>query len=47
MEARRFVEMGNGGYGGNVGDGMKFLRHDVVFVGSRTSSPSFKFMCRC
>ena len=25
----RFIEIGDGGNGGNVGDGMKLLRHDV------------------
>lgn len=26
----RFIEVGDGGNGGKVGDGMKVLRHDVV-----------------
>lgn len=30
MEAGGFVEIGDGGNGGNVGDEMKLLRHDVV-----------------
>lgn len=34
----RFIEIGDGGNGGNVGDGMKLLRHDD---GAR------RLACRC
>lgn len=29
----RFIEIGDGRNGGNVGDGMKLLRHDVKPLG--------------
>lgn len=30
MEVGGFVEIGDGGNGGNVGDGVKILGHDVI-----------------
>lgn len=40
----RFIEIGDGGNGGNVGDGMKLLRHDV---GARREGEGTTWLCRC
>lgn len=39
-----FIEIGDGGNGGNVGDGMIFLRHDV---GSRRAEKGHHLAYRC
>lgn len=40
----RFIEIGDGGNGGNLGDGMKLLRHDV---GARREGEGHHLACRC
>lgn len=40
----RFIELGDGGNGGNVGDGMKLLRHDA---GARREGKGHHLAYRC
>lgn len=51
MEAGGFVEIGDGGNGGNVGDEMKLLRHDVVVGQGEGVDLACRMrdhpMCRC
>lgn len=39
-----FIEIGDGGNGGNFGDGMILLRHDV---GARRAGKGQRLACRC